>query len=137
MAELPSTSAFCPRRQPPICRSGQSRAAWHPPAGIVSLDSTAMTQRRRGVSIGEALTQARQRAGLTVAQVSQQTRIRATIIAGIEGDDYSACGGDCYARGHIRAIDRAIGTDPERLARDYDEQQAPRPDAQERYGQPQ
>ena len=35
--------------------------------------------------IGETLSGARQRAGLTVAQVSEQTRITQTIIAGIEG----------------------------------------------------
>jgi len=45
------------------------------------------------VSIGKVLANARRRAGLTVAQVSEQTRIPETIIAGIEGDDYSACGG--------------------------------------------
>ena len=58
------------------------------------------------VSVGETLAVARQRAGLSVAQVSERTRIRETIIRGIEDDDYSACGGDFYARGHIRAIAR-------------------------------
>jgi cytoskeletal protein RodZ len=65
------------------------------------------------VSIGEDLAEARRRAGLTVTQVSQQTRIRETIIRAIERDDYSACGGDFYARGHIRAIAWAAGADPE------------------------
>jgi hypothetical protein len=55
-----------------------------------------------------------------VAQVSQQTRIREAVIAGIEGDDYSACGGDFYARGHIRAIAAAVGVDPEPLIVAYD-----------------
>jgi cytoskeletal protein RodZ len=59
------------------------------------------------VSIGEALAEARREVGLTVAQVSQRTRIRQTIIRGIEGDDYSVCGGDFYARGHIRSIPRS------------------------------
>ena len=63
------------------------------------------------MSIGAALAEARQRAGLTVAQVSERTRIRETIIRGIEDDDYSACGGDFYARGHIRAIAKVVGTD--------------------------
>jgi Helix-turn-helix domain len=72
------------------------------------------------VSIGEALGEARRQAGLTVTEVSQRTRIRETIISGIEGDDYSACGGDFYARGHIRAIARAVETDPEPLIREYD-----------------
>ena len=70
--------------------------------------------------IGETLAQARQQAGLTVAQVSARTRIRETIIRGIEDDDYSACGGDFYARGHIRAIAKVIGTDSEPLIGEYD-----------------
>jgi Helix-turn-helix domain len=72
------------------------------------------------VSIGEALAQARGQAGLTVAEVSQRTRIRETVIAGIESDDYSACGGDFYARGSIRSVARAVGADPEPLIYEYD-----------------
>ena len=77
-------------------------------------------QWRRGVSIGDALAEARRQAGLTVTQVSQRTCIRETIIRGIERGDYSACGGDFYARGHIRSIARAVGADPEPLIREYD-----------------
>jgi hypothetical protein len=72
------------------------------------------------VSIGEALANARRRAGLSVTQVSHQARIKETIITGIEGDDYSACGGDFYARGHIRRIAAAVGADPEPLIEQYD-----------------
>jgi cytoskeletal protein RodZ len=73
------------------------------------------------VSIGDALAAARRQAGLTITQVSQRTCIRETIIRGIERGDYSACGGDFYARGHIRNIARAVGLDPEPLIREYDE----------------
>jgi cytoskeletal protein RodZ len=72
------------------------------------------------VSIGQALAEAREQAGLTVSQVSQRTRIRETIIRGIEHDDYSSCGGDFYARGHIRAIARVVEADPVPLIREYD-----------------
>src|SRR5256885_9561289 len=65
-----------------------------------------------GVSIGESLAEARRQAGLTVGQVSHQTRIRESIIRDIEQDDFSACGGDFYARGHIRSIAAVVGTDP-------------------------
>ena len=75
---------------------------------------------RRGVSIGEALAEARREAGLTVAQVSQRTRIRQTIIRGIEGDDYSVCGGDFYARGHIRSIAKVVAADPGPLIKEFD-----------------
>jgi len=77
------------------------------------------------VSIGEALAAARRQADLTITQVSQRTRIRETIIRGIEGDDFSACGADFYARGHIRAIARAAGADPEPLVREYDSSHGP------------
>jgi cytoskeletal protein RodZ len=77
------------------------------------------------VSIGDTLAAARRQAGLTVTQVSQRTCIRETIIRGIERGDYSACGGDFYARGHIRNIARAVGLEPEELIREYDATQAP------------
>jgi transcriptional regulator with XRE-family HTH domain len=76
------------------------------------------------VSIGDALAEARREAGLTITQVSQRTCIRETIIRGIERGDYSACGGDFYARGHIRSISRAVGLDPEELVKEYDATQA-------------
>ncbi len=72
------------------------------------------------MSIGEALAEARREAGLTVAQVSQRTRIRQTIIRGIEGDDYSVCGGDFYARGHIRSIAKVVAADPGPLIKEFD-----------------
>jgi hypothetical protein len=82
------------------------------------------------VSIGDALAAARREAGLTITQVSQRTCIRETIVRGIERGDYSACGGDFYARGHIRSIGRAVGLDPEELVREYDDTQAaPQPTA--------
>jgi cytoskeletal protein RodZ len=79
------------------------------------------------VSIGDALVAARRQAGLTITQVSQRTCIRETIVRGIERGDYSACGGDFYARGHIRSIGRAVGLDPEELIREYDATEVPPP----------
>jgi cytoskeletal protein RodZ len=72
------------------------------------------------MSIGEALAEARRQAGLTISQVSQRTRIREGIIRDIERDDFSACGGDFYARGHIRSIARVVGADPGPLIAEYD-----------------
>jgi cytoskeletal protein RodZ len=73
------------------------------------------------VPIGETLAEARRQTGLTVAQVSQRTRIRQTIIRAIEDDDYATCGGDFYARGHIRSIARAVGADSGPLIQEYDQ----------------
>ena len=72
------------------------------------------------MSIGEVLADARCRLGFSVSEVSRRTRIRATIIWGIEQDDYSACGGDFYVRGHIRAIAGAVGVDPAPLIHQFD-----------------
>jgi transcriptional regulator with XRE-family HTH domain len=72
------------------------------------------------VAIGETLAEARRQAGLTVTQVSERTRIRESIIRGIEQGDFSACGGDFYARGHIRSVAGAVGLDPVPLIKEYD-----------------
>jgi cytoskeletal protein RodZ len=77
------------------------------------------------VSIGDSLADARRQAGLTISEVSQQTRIRESIIRDIEQDDFSACGGDFYARGHIRSIASVVFLDPEPLIREYDVQHGP------------
>jgi transcriptional regulator with XRE-family HTH domain len=77
------------------------------------------------VSIGETLADARHQAGLSVTQVSQQTRIRESIIRDIEQGDFATCGGDFYARGHIRSIAGAVGADPAPLISEYDSAHGP------------
>ena len=77
------------------------------------------------MSIGESLAEARRQAGLTIGQVSHQTRIRESIIRDIEQDDFTACGGDFYARGHIRSIAAAVGADPAPLISAYDAEYGP------------
>ena len=72
------------------------------------------------MSIGATLAAARRRGGLTVSEVSHRTRVTEPIIRDIEQDDYAACGGDFYARGHIRAIARAVGEDPSPLIDEFD-----------------
>ncbi|WP_169801199.1 helix-turn-helix domain-containing protein, partial [Streptomyces kanamyceticus] len=72
-------------------------------------------------SIGQVLQQARVAAGLTVDEVSSSTRVRIPIVHAIEQDDFSRCGGDVYARGHIRTLARAAGVDPAPLLAQYDE----------------
>ncbi len=74
------------------------------------------------MSIGDTLAEARHQVGLSVTQVSQRTRIRESIIRSIELGDFSPCGGDFYARGHIRSIAEVVGVDPVPLIRDYDQE---------------
>ncbi|SCD30799.1 Helix-turn-helix domain-containing protein [Streptomyces sp. BpilaLS-43] len=71
-------------------------------------------------SIGHVLQQARIAAGLTVEEVSSSTRVRIPIVHAIETDDFSRCGGDVYARGHIRMLAQAVRLDPDPLIAQYD-----------------
>lgn len=72
------------------------------------------------MSIGQTLATARREAGLSVEDVSAKTRVRGTVIRAIENDDFSLCGGDFYARGHIRTIAGIVGADPAALVAEYD-----------------
>jgi cytoskeleton protein RodZ len=79
------------------------------------------------LSIGRVLRQARIEAGLSVDDVSSATRVRVAIIHAIEQDDFAPCGGDVYARGHIRTVARAIHLDPVPLLARYDADHGGRP----------
>ncbi|MFJ6648844.1 helix-turn-helix domain-containing protein [Streptomyces sp. NPDC091290] len=78
-------------------------------------------------SIGHALRQARLDAGLTVDDVSTATRVRIAIVQAIEADNFAPCGGDVYARGHIRTLARAVHLDPAPLLAQYDASHGGRP----------
>ena len=73
-------------------------------------------------SVGRALQQARIDARLTVDEVSTSTRVRVPIVHAIEQDDFSRCGGDVYARGHIRTLARAVGLDADALVAQFNEE---------------
>jgi cytoskeleton protein RodZ len=77
------------------------------------------------VSIGTTLAQARESAGLSVDEVAHATRIRRTLLLGIENDDFSACGGDFYARGHVRTLALKLGVDPVPLLHEFDAARPP------------
>ena len=79
------------------------------------------------MTVGEALAKARYRAGLSIDEVSEQSKIREAVIRCIEQDDYDACGGDLYVRGYVRAIAGAIGIDAQPLIREYDLRRADAP----------
>jgi hypothetical protein len=77
--------------------------------------------------IGPAFAAARSRLGLTVDQLADRTRIRPHVIESIEVDDFVPCGGDFYARGHIRTLARVLGVDAAALLASYDERYADAP----------
>lgn len=53
--------------------------------------------------------------------------MRIPIVHAIEADDFTRCGGDVYARGHIRTLARAVHLDPEPLVEAYDAAHGGRP----------
>ncbi|HEU5353048.1 MAG TPA: helix-turn-helix domain-containing protein [Actinocrinis sp.] len=69
--------------------------------------------------IGERLQGARLAAGLTARQISERTRITPEVLHRIEAGEFAQCGGDVYARGHIRAYAQAVGLAPEPLLAEY------------------
>ncbi|RSS01054.1 helix-turn-helix domain-containing protein [Streptomyces sp. WAC04189] len=83
--------------------------------------------REPGPSVGRALQQARIAAGLTVDDISTATRVRIAIVHAIEADDFAPCGGDVYARGHIRTLAKAVGLDPAELVAQFDADHGGRP----------
>lgn len=76
------------------------------------------------MSIGSELTAARERADMTIEQLSAATRIRTGLLVAMEADDFSRCGGNFYARGHIRAIARVVKADPAPLLASFDAEHA-------------
>ena len=64
------------------------------------------------MSIGTALNTARIGQCRSVEDLSSATRIRPGVIRALERDDYDACGGVVYARGHVRSLAAALGLDP-------------------------
>jgi len=64
------------------------------------------------MSLGSLITQARKSAGLSIDNLSASTNIRASLLREMESDSFHNCGGETYARGHIRNIATKVGADP-------------------------
>lgn len=79
------------------------------------------------VTIGERIHQARERLDVSVDDLADRTRIRPYVIESIEIGDFSPCGGDFYARGHLRMLSGVLGIDPQPLLSSYDENLASAP----------
>ncbi len=77
--------------------------------------------------IGRQVVAARRSLRLSVDELAERTRIRPHVIEAIEVDDFSACGGDVYARGHLRVLARVLGIDADALLVPYDERYAAAP----------
>lgn len=96
-------------------------------APVAALDDTQEEEPRPEPVIGPVLVRARERIGLTVDSLAERTRIRPHVIEAIEVDDFAPCGGDFYARGHLRTLGRVLGLEPGPLVKLYDERYADAP----------
>ncbi len=67
------------------------------------------------LTLGTEIRDARERAGFSVAKIAEITRIRETLIKDIESDQFESCGGNAYARGHIRTIAKVLNLNADLL----------------------
>ncbi|MFM9150697.1 MAG: RodZ domain-containing protein [Candidatus Planktophila sp.] len=72
------------------------------------------------MALGENLRRARENAGLSLDELARITNLRTGLISMMESGDFSQCGGDTYARGHIRNISRALGVSADDFLSTYD-----------------
>ena len=79
------------------------------------------------MSAGQMLNAARTSRGMTLEDLAQATKLRASILAAMEEDDFSHCGGLVYARGQLRAIAPVLGLDPDDLVDAFDRDLGHRP----------
>ena len=70
-------------------------------------------------TVGERLQAAREQAGLTLADISEQTKIQRWILEAVERDDLSRVPGGVFIRGYLTSFARAVGLNAERIWADY------------------
>jgi cytoskeletal protein RodZ len=75
------------------------------------------------MSLGSMITQARKSAGLSIDDLSASTNIRSSLLREMESDSFHNCGGETYARGHIRNIATKLGIDPQIFIAAFEEEQ--------------
>jgi len=74
------------------------------------------------MNLGELLKSAREESRLSINDLSEATSVRAGLLSQMEENDFSQCGGDIYARGHLRNIAPLIGLDAAKLVALYNQE---------------
>ena len=69
--------------------------------------------------IGPVLEQARSRAGLEIADVEEQTKIRAKYLRALESEDWGELPSSAYAKGFLRTYAQLLGLDADALVDEY------------------
>ena len=75
------------------------------------------------MSLGLVIAKARKDAGLSLDDLADKTKIRKSVLAEIENDIFINCGGETYARGHVRNIAKALGADAKEFIRIFEDEQ--------------
>ena len=75
------------------------------------------------MTIGSLITQARKSAGLSIDDLSKSTNIRGGLLREIESDNFINCGGETYARGHLRNIAVKLGVEPQVFLTAFEDEQ--------------
>ena len=74
------------------------------------------------MNLGEVLYGARTSLGISLDELAASTSIRAGLLAEMEKNNFSHCGGDIYARGHLRNIAPKLGLEAQALINLYNEE---------------
>ena len=74
------------------------------------------------MTLGSIIRSARESAGLSIDDLASVTSIRPTLLRQMESNNFENCGGDTYAKGHLRNIARKIGVAPQDLIDFFDEE---------------
>jgi len=69
------------------------------------------------------ITKARKDAGFSIDDLSDATNIRGALLREMEDDQFTNCGGETYARGHLRNIAKKLNIDPQPLLDTYESEQ--------------
>jgi cytoskeletal protein RodZ len=75
------------------------------------------------MTLGSLITQARKSAGLSIDDLSEATNIRGALLREIESNNFVNCGGETYARGHLRNIATKLGVDPQVFLTVFEDEQ--------------
>ena len=63
------------------------------------------------MSLGALITKSRTDARLSIEDLAKVTNIPVTLLRDMENDNFKKCGGETYARGHLRNIAAKVGVD--------------------------
>lgn len=74
------------------------------------------------MTLGEFMRGARESAGLSVEELAARISIRVGLLNEIEKNNFIHCGGDTYARGHLRNLAGHLLVDPQTLIDLYNEE---------------